>query len=210
MKNVGFILIFLMIFSNPVMQAQDPNAPVWGVYASGVGERLKNCMDPCWVTYTVALTTNPRVVENLGYGTMGAISTNITWREATALLRKYGRYFDDEPDGTYKCSPCELIIAQGSWHGWGSMTVNGSGNSFTGTYSDTYVKPQKGKIRLYKENGKWMGTWEEPAIGRKGIFYNVSISQDGKTISGYYDTTQDGGKGNWHKGKQFTWRYRGS
>jgi hypothetical protein len=100
-------------------------------------------------------------------------------------------------------------LVEGIWSGWGTMTLLSTATGYNGTYSDTYVKSSPGEIRLLrKASGTWMGTWEEPSIGRKGILYDISISADGKRISGKYDTTQDGGKGNWQKGRSFKWTYK--
>ncbi|MCP4977265.1 MAG: hypothetical protein GY931_13985 [Maribacter sp.] len=199
------ILIFFLSISS---YAQGPNDEVWALFAAGVGQKLEPGMDPCWITYTVALETNPRIAANVEMGTMGIIVSGVTWWEATAQQRRFSRYFDDEPDGTFKLTPCEINWVGGIWNGWGTMTISGSGTSVRGTYSDTYEKPKKGKITIYRENGKLVGTWEEPGIGRKGTLYNISVSKNGKSISGKYDTTVDGGKGNWHKNKPFTWTYR--
>lgn len=211
MKKLNFIPLLLLFYFSLNAQSPDPKAPIWGVYASGVGEKLSTCMDPCWVTYTVAMTSDPYIIANIEYGTMAAVDQGITWFEATAQQRRFSRYFDDEADGTWKCTPCEINIANGHWNGWGKMTITGGGNSATGTYSDTYDKSKLGKIKLSKDlKGKWTGTWEEPAIGRKGILYDITISTNGKRISGKYDVTADGGKGNLLEGVNFDWTFSAS
>jgi len=165
-------------------------------------------MDPCWVTYTVAMTTDPNIVENIGYGTMAAIDEGITWFDGITQQKRFSRYFDDQPDGTWKCSPCDLHIENGHWRGWGNMGVRGGGSSISGTYSDTYDKSKLGTFKISRDvKGKWTGTWEEPAIGRNGILYDITISSDGKKISGKYDVTADGGKGNKTKGGTFIWSF---
>ena len=124
--NSKILLLFVSFFLGTNItycQNPDPNASIWGLYASGIGERLTTCMDPCWITYTVAMTTDRNIVSNLEYGTMAAVSTNITWHEATALQRRYGRYFDDEPDGTWKCSPCDVPKPDLSCP-WGSTSIS--------------------------------------------------------------------------------------
>ena len=163
-KEISLVGVLLLVLNSSAIWAQDPNAPIWGVYASGVGDKLKTCMDPCWVTYTVGLTTDASILANLSYGTMGAISTNITWREATALQRRYGRYHDDEPDGTYKCSSCEVPQPDLSCP-WKSTYGNihwGSG------YYGTTTKTISGK--LFKEGGAWIyrGTWGRTDSSKAG------------------------------------------
>jgi hypothetical protein len=165
-------------------------------------------MDPCWVTYTVALEADPKMAANVEMGTMAVLVSGVTWYEATAQQRQYSRYFEDQPDSTYKLIPCEINFSNGLWSGWGIMNMSGSGSSITGTYSDTYDKPNKGNIKLWRDDGKFVGEWEEPGIDRFGILYNITVSEDGKTISGLYDTVRDGGKGNWDIKKPFTWTYR--
>ena len=158
-------LIVLLISINIIpAQSQNPNDPVWGLYASGVGEKLKPGMDPCWITYTVALSSNPRIQANLSYGTMGALATNVTWFEASAMLRRFGRYFDDQPDGTYKLSPCEVPKPDLSCP-WSSSYGNihwGSG------YYGSKTRTISGK--LAKEGGKWVyrGTWGRTNGSRTG------------------------------------------
>lgn len=88
--------------------SQNPNDPVWGLYASGVGERLKSGMDPCWITYTVGLTSNPKIQINVEKGLMGALLVYVNRFEASAAKRIYSRYFDDKPDGIYKLTPCQI------------------------------------------------------------------------------------------------------
>lgn len=95
--------------------SQNPNDSVWGVYASGVGERLKVGMDPCWITYTVGLMSNEKIQRNVESGLMGTLQQNLNWYEATNLQRLYSRYFEDQPDGTYKLEPCEYPILTGTW-----------------------------------------------------------------------------------------------
>ena len=207
----GFLLFLVFAAITFHIKAQDfnPNEPIWGLYASGVGEKLSPCMDPCWVTYTVAPDADTTISANVAMGLMGAVITGVTWREATAAQRNFGRYFEDEPDGTWKCVSCEFSLRTGIWGGWGTMVVTGGGTTIRGTYSDTYSKPELGTVEIHRNaKGKWEGTWAEPAIGRKGTLYDIIISKDGKTISGKYDTTADGGKKNWHKGSLFTWKFK--
>lgn len=138
MKNSIVLAVIMLTCSlNVSVYAQDPNASTWGLYASGVGETLKPGMDPCWITYTVALTTNVRIQENVDNGLMGVIATGINWFEATQLQRQFGRYFDDEPDGIFKLSPCEVILpdVNGTWSsgGRGNLVLTQSGSRISGT-----------------------------------------------------------------------------
>ncbi|MCW5520552.1 hypothetical protein J1N09_11920 [Aureitalea sp. L0-47] len=191
-KTILLIGLFITCISISFAQVgADPNAPVWGLYASGVGERLSPCMDPCWVTYGVAMTTDPNIVANLEYGTMAPIVTGVTWAEATAQQRRFGRYFDDEPDGTWKCTPCDvpqpdLSCAWSSTYGkihWGE-----------GYYGST-TKTISGK--LFKKEGVWVyeGTW-----GR------TNSSRSGKVVFTFTSATSF--KGYWtegNSGKNTTW-----
>lgn len=202
-------LLLLLVFFSSTAFSQDPSSPSWAVYASGVGQKLSPGMDPCWVTYTVAFPSDPKIAANVAAGTMGLISSGLNWYEATRLQRRFSRYFDDEPDGVFKLSPCEFFLATGSWSGWGGMTLTGGSASAKGTYSDTYDK-SKGVFEIKRVDGKWSGTWGEPSIGRKGLLYDIQVSTDGKSISGKYNVTSDGGKGNKVKDQSFKWTYSGS
>ena len=117
--------------------ADDPDDPVWGVYASGVGEKLRPGMDPCWITYTVGLLDNSKIQANVANGTMGAILIGVSWYEATAAQRRFSRYFDDQPDGTFKLTPCEFRPPDigDNWFapGLGKMDISQSGDRITGT-----------------------------------------------------------------------------
>lgn len=188
MKNAIAIACFSLMITTSF--AQDPNAPIWGIYASGLGQRLETCMDPCWVTYTVGLTTNPDIVANLGYGTMGAVATGVTWREATALQRRYGRYFDDEPDGTYKCSPCEVppFSASGTFNTqWGPIILRHSGGSVTGTYYDG-----KAKVTGSLKGLVLTGTWTQTNGSGDFVF---TFSPDGSSFNGKW--RRKGGTSTW-------------
>lgn len=191
LKKLLISVILTSLFSSAICFSQDPSAPIWGIYASGVGERLSTCMDPCWVTYTVALTTDPNVVANLEYGTMGAISTNITWREATALQRRYGRYYDDEPDGIYKCTPCEvprpdLSCAWSSTYGgihWGKGYYGNSTKTISG--------------KLFQEGGVWIyrGTWGRTNSSRFGKVEFRFTSAN--SFTGFWTENGSTRKANW-------------
>ena len=63
--------------------------------------------DPCWITYTIALTDDPRIVPNVESGLMVPIMEDVPRAAAQAGLRTFGRYFDDEPDGIVKLTSCE-------------------------------------------------------------------------------------------------------
>lgn len=110
--------------------------------------------------------------------------------------------------GTSPANPT-YAIRSGYWSGWGSTTLMPDRGGFKGTYSDTYVKSEKGVISLRPgSNGTWTGTWGEPAIGRSGTLYDIRISADGKRISGKYDVTQTGSKGGKVSGQSFTWTWK--
>ena len=75
------------------------------------------------------------------------------------------------------------------------MTISKAGGKYKGTYTDTYVDTELGTIELYFDGTSWKGTWGEPAIGRKGNLYEISVDETGTQISGKYDVTADGAKG---------------
>ena len=170
---IGLLLVFYQ------GTAQDPNAPIWGVYASGVGEPLKVGMDPCQVTYTVALMSDPNIVANLGYGTMGAVGTSLSCGEASALRRSFGRYFEDQPDGTYKLTPCELppFSASGTFNTqYGPIILRNSGGSITGTYYEGKATVS-GSLRGLVFTGTWVQT------NGSGDFV-FTFSSDGSSFDG--------------------------
>lgn len=84
-----FSVIIVSCFVTLNVLAQNPNESVWGLYAAGVGEKLKPGMDPCWITYTVGLTSNVKIQENVANGLMGVIAANVNWFEATQLQRRF-------------------------------------------------------------------------------------------------------------------------
>lgn len=94
----------------------------------------------------------------------------------------------------------------GTWRGWGNMTLRASGSGAQGTYDDTYESGQ-GRFRLERSGAGWSGTWEEPNIGRRGRLFRVTVSPDGRTITGRYDVTADGGRGNTTRDSGFRWTF---
>ena len=76
------------------------------MYASGVGKRLTPGIDPCWITYTVAFPDSPKIKISVKSGLMASIASGLTCREGSAIKRRHGRYFDDQPDGIYKLTSC--------------------------------------------------------------------------------------------------------
>lgn len=119
MKQKLFLILLMLVFLGILapVQAVKPTDPVWSVYASGVGKRLKPGMDPCWITYTVAFPDTPKIKINVKSGLMGAIASGLTWREASAIKRRHGRYFDDQPDGIYKLTSCDASKNRRRDHG---------------------------------------------------------------------------------------------
>ena len=177
--NIKSLIIVSVALFYGTTFAQDSNAPIWGVYASGIGEKLAPGMDPCQVTYTVALMSDLNIVANLSYGTMGAVGTSLTWNEASALRRTYGRYFGDEPDGTYKLSPCEVppFSVSGTFNtGWGPIILRHSGGSVTGTYYEGKAKVT-GSLKGLVLTGKWTQT------SGSGDFV-FTFSADGSSFKG--------------------------
>lgn len=185
------LCLIVVFFTTTTLRAQDPDAPIWGLYASGVGERLKVGMDPCWITYTVALTTDPTVVANLGYGTMGRIVAGVTWAEATAQQRRFGRYFDDEPDGIFKLTSCEVPPPDLScpWPSTYGMIHWDAG------YYGSKTKTLSGD--LIQENGRWQyrGTWGRTNSARAGTV--VFTFESPTSFSGYWIEGTSGKKTKW-------------
>lgn len=183
------IIVSIICFSTTV--AQDANSSVWGLYASGVGERLDFCMDPCWVTYTVASTSDPNILNAISNGTMAPIVTNVTWREATAQQRRFGRYFDDEPDGTYKCSPCEVPRPNlsCSWSStYGSIYWN---RGYYGSESNTL----SGSLNM--EDGQWVyrGSWGRTNGTRSGDV--VFVFTTANSFDGFWTESGSSQKTSW-------------
>ncbi len=153
-------------------------------------------MDPCWVTYTVAMTTDPNIVANLEYGTMGIVVSDVNWYEATAQQRRFGRYYHDEPDGTWKCTPCEVPAPDLSC-GWSS--TYGTIYWDKGYYGNT-SKTISGK--LYNKDGSWIyeGRWGRTNSSRSGKVYFKFTSAT--SFTGYWtegsSTKQTGWSGSGH------------
>lgn len=178
-----FLLVVFTFASIECLKAQDPNAPVWGVYASGVGEKLKPGMDPCQVTYTIASMSDPNIVANLAYGTSGDVGSSLTWSEASALRRSFGRYFEDRPDGIYKLTPCEVppFSANGTFKTqYGPIILRHSGGSISGTYYE-------GKARVSGSlNGLvCTGIWTQANSSGDFVF---TFSSDGSSFDGKWRT----------------------
>ncbi|MFQ5570614.1 MAG: hypothetical protein ACE5G0_13105 [Rhodothermales bacterium] len=172
--SIVVVSIVFMGWSAPA-SAQSPSDPVWGLYASGVGNLITApAIDPCDITYTIAWTGNTRIANNLAMGTMVTIYSEITWMEAQAGMKLHGKYFDDEPDGIVKLSSCfeddeddedddfgggggSLCSFSGTWDSsWGTMTLTQDGASVTGTYTH-----DEGRIEGTIINGVLIGTWTE-------------------------------------------------
>jgi len=101
------ILISVLLVSLSVSAyARNPGDPIWGVYASGIGEVINPSIDPCNITYKVAAMDNKRILKNIAVGTMVPIAEGLTWSEAGVVSRWSGQYFEDQPDGVFKTRPC--------------------------------------------------------------------------------------------------------
>ncbi len=188
--------LFILLTSN-YSYSQSPSDAIWGVYASGVGEKLKPGMDPCWVTYTVALTDNPKIIENVKYGLMGVIISGVNWFQASATQRLHSRYFDDQADGIFKLSPCEVVLPNlnGRWisNGKGYYALSQSDNKITGSAGpinngDHWGKGHRegGSITGYIEND---GTIILRTTWGDGTFTEdfMRLSNDQSTLSGSWN-----------------------
>ena len=86
-----FLIFLIANLALYTVAQQSPSDPVWGLFASGVGEPLKRGMDPCWITYTVGLMSDPKIQINVSNGLMGTLMANVNWYDATAGQRRFGR-----------------------------------------------------------------------------------------------------------------------
>jgi len=76
--------------------------------------------------------------------------------------------------------------------GWGVVTLWQTDDGFEGTYTDTW-QSETGDLKLWVENGQWVGEWEEVAIDRGGELYEITISEEGRRIEGLANVTRQGG-----------------
>ncbi len=97
----------------------------------------------------------------------------------------------------------------GRWSGggWGTVELRATAAGLEGTYTGTY-SGGLGRIVLRRAGGTWTGTWEEPQIGRAGRFLDITVSPDGRRMSGRYDTTAAGGQRQ-HGVRTFAWTHAG-
>lgn len=198
------ILITIIVGFTNDMKDPDPAAPIWGCYASGVGERLRPGMDPCWITYTVALMADPIVQINLQNGLMGAVLSNATWYQATAAQRLYGQYFEDQPDGIYKLRPCRVVLPNvtGPWFspGRGRMDLNQSGDKISGSAGG--VNPGDHFGQGHRNGGSIDGNVAPDGTIVLRDFWNDGtyteeihrLSEDGRTLSGSWTWYTDSSK----------------
>ncbi len=87
--------------------------------------------------------------------------------------------------------------------GWGVVTLWETSDGFAGTYTDTW-QSENGDLTLWMEDGRWIGTWEEPAIDRGGELYSIAISDGGATITGLANVVRQGGHSPFED-SPFTW-----
>lgn len=201
-KNL-FLIALVVLLENAVV-AQDPSAPIWGCYASGVGEKLAPGMDPCQITYTVGLTTDPVILANLQNGLMGPVLVNVTMNEASAAMRLHGQYFEDQPDGVYKLRPCrvELPNVAGSWFspGRGRVVLEQSGDKISGASNG--VNPGDHFGQGHRKGGRVDGNVAPDGTITLRTSWNDGtyteethrLSEDGKTLSGSWTWYTDSSK----------------
>lgn len=183
MKTIkNLFLIALVVLLESTVLAQDPYAPIWGCFASGVGERLAPGMDPCQITYTVALMTDPAIQVNLQNGLMGAVLANVTWHEASAALRLFGHYFEDQPDGIYKLRPCREEVQDDAR----SSSLSGGGILNLPNVAGSWFSPGRGRVVLNQSGSIITGTANGVNPGdhfgeghRKGGRINGNAASDG-------------------------------
>ena len=103
---VSLAIASLLGVTGPAFAA-DPNAPVWGLYASTIlSSPLPPWQHPCWITYTVSEVSSPRVVANPTNLIPIPPFVGVPWRVATLGQKRFGMYLDDEPDGVVKFISC--------------------------------------------------------------------------------------------------------
>ena len=210
------VITITLCFSDCLIaQPPSPYDPVWGVYASGVGQRLRPGMDPCWITYTVGLIADPRIQNNVAQGNMGVIMSGINWFQATEAQRRFSRYFEDQPDGIFKLTPCEIanppidqtqrsqsgggIMPQssisGTWisEGHGRMVLTQSGNTISGSVNG--INPGDHWGEGHRNGGRISGRIENDGTIVFMNYWNdgtysedyMRLSSDGRTISGTWN-----------------------
>ena len=178
-------------------QSPSPSDEVWGLYASGVREPLKAGMDPCWITYTVAQTDNPRIIANIENGLMGIVRSGVSWYEASAAKRLYSQYFEDQPDGMYKLSPCKVVLPDlnGRWmsNGRGYISLRQSGTNISGTAGGMNNGDHWGKG--HREGGSIVGYIQDDGTVVLQVSWGdgtytedfLHLSKDQRTLSGTWN-----------------------
>lgn len=136
--------------------AQHQKDPVWGLYASmQLPSTSWSSVNPCDIVYTVAWVSGSRTASNVAAGTMRPIPpfVGVPWNVAQAGLRRFGKYFDDNPDMVVKFSSCRGGSA-GPPPGGGTGAGGGTA-SIAGTYVCLQHCPAggTGRIARIEQNG---------------------------------------------------------
>ncbi len=114
--------------------------------------------------------------------------------EVNAEVR-YGRDLDD---------------LSGTWKGWGRVTLKKkSDDIYVGIYTNTSRRGGTGVLRLSFKSAKGFGNWfeirKDSDKKRGGQLYNIVVSEGGRKITGYWNTTEFD-YGRYVKKRRFTWR----
>lgn len=156
----GLLLVCALLAPAYPASATSPSRtdPVWGLYASMQLPSTKwDGVDPCDIVYTVAWVMSPNITPNLANGRMMPIPpfVGVTWDEAQAALKSFGKYFDDGPDGVVKFTPCRPANAPDEDD---IVEDGGGGGAFidlTGTYTclDKCPAGGIGKVARIEQSG---------------------------------------------------------
>ena len=223
MKTFKLLILttIAICLNNGLIAQPSPLDPVWGVYASGVGERLRPGMNPCWITYTVGLVDDPRIQNNVASGNMGVIMLGINWYQATEAQRRFSRYFNDQPDGIFKLTPCEttttttqtqtsqtgggilnLPNVSGTWisEGRGRIVLTQSGSTISGSANG--INPGDHWGEGHRNGGRITGRIENDGTVVIMNYWNdgtysedyMRLSGDGRTLSGTWNWYTDSSK----------------
>ena len=131
--------------------AQNQRDPVWGLYASmQLPSTTWSTVDPCDIVYTVAWVAGSRTTSNVAAGTMRPIPpfVGVPRDVARVGLRRFGKYFDDNPDMVVKFTSCRGASTGTPPPGGGAGGGAGGTASLAGDYICLQHCPAGGKGRI--------------------------------------------------------------
>ena len=165
------------------------------------------------MTSKLLKSANVLINENSGFSAGAARAAMLDVRRATRAMEAHLKWkrenckceqgpadtppAEEEPESGESPKPVPTKpsggLTPGRYNGgsFGTVTINADGS---GTYDGTWDKSQLGQIqlRLNSATGLYSGTWMEDQINRHGVLRDVSISPDGRIISGNWETTAEG------------------